>query len=404
MTSAVRRIRAAGSDSRRTVRRRWPSVHEKRWTVNTTRTPASWARAWSDRQASLFQPAQPGVATPFASLTSTPRAFASTPNQASVVSCSQVQGVGAAQLPVGQEAVDLGLGEGALARRTGRQRRRGHLRRGVRVAVGRRAGLAARRGRTADGAAGAPRRDGTPAGAGGRRRWSAGRGRGRADGRRGRRGLGGHGRRCGVGVAARASGSAGLAGRRRPAGLPGWRRRPRSDRGTPDGPGEPGAGVTEMQPGEGHGQRSAAGGGRTTGRRAGRSGTRGLSREARRHRTPDGRAPRAAVPCRAPLTRRPAPPRSRAMPAAATGARSDIRAPQAERVEDHADAREGHRAGRQRRVQGDAEERVEDAHRDRDEHHVVGERPEQVLADDADRPARQRRSRRRRGAGRRPRA
>ena len=55
--------------------------------MNTTRTPASWARAWRARHASLFQPAQPGVVTAVArSLMSTPRGFASTPNQASVVS------------------------------------------------------------------------------------------------------------------------------------------------------------------------------------------------------------------------------------------------------------------------------------------------------------------------------
>ena len=64
-------------------------------------------------------------------------------------------------------------------------------------------------------------------------------------------------------------------------------------------------------------------------------------------------------------------------------ARPRLHAPETQRVRHDRDTRERHRRGGERRVQGHARERIEDAHGDRDEQHVVGEGPEQVLADRA---------------------
>ena len=64
--------------------------------------------------------------------------------------------------------------------------------------------------------------------------------------------------------------------------------------------------------------------------------------------------------------------------------------PKAERVCHHAHAAECHGAGGDARIEEQAEGRVEDAGSDRDEHDVVGEGPEQPLADDPHRLARQR--------------
>ena len=75
--------------------------------------------------------------------------------------------------------------------------------------------------------------------------------------------------------------------------------------------------------------------------------------------------------------------------AASVAVAGDPEAAQSEGVRDDRHRAEGHRRGREDGVEEHAVDRVEDAHRDRDEDDVVGEGPEEVLADVAHRGARQ---------------
>jgi hypothetical protein len=66
-----------------------------------------------------------------------------------------------------------------------------------------------------------------------------------------------------------------------------------------------------------------------------------------------------------------------------------IRPSEAQAVGDDGHAAHRHGRGRHRRCEEQSEHRVERARRHRDAHHVVRERPEEILLDDAERAARQ---------------